>query len=173
MSIEALLAENTAALNANTEQLKLMNAGREEAISALTSQAAAGAAPKTTRAKKGETATAPAAEVKTPAGPDVSDDAMRGFVGGWLKSTEDKDEQAARGLQLKSVLEHFSASALAGDNGIKSEDERRQALFFITRFKEGLTVDFGADYDFDADPLTQGDLEPAADDTADDDDLLG
>lgn len=169
MSIEALLAEHTAALNANTEQLKLMNAGRQEAISALTTSAGA-AAPKA-RAKKGETAAPAPAEVK-PAGPDVSDDAMRAFVGGWLKSSDDKDEQAARGAQLKSVLEHFSASALVGDNGIKSEDERRQALFFITRFKEGLKVDFSADYDFDADPLSQGDVEPAGDAAAEDD-LLG
>lgn len=169
MSLEALLAENTAALNANTEQVKLMNAGRAEAISALTSQPAT--APKATRARK--TAETPA-EVKpagpATSGPNISDDAMRAFVGGWLKSTEDKDEQAARGVQLKSVLEHFSASALVGDSGIQGEDERRQALFFITRFKEGLKVDFAADYDFDADPLAQGDA--AAGEVAEDD-LLG
>lgn len=171
MSIEALLAEHTAALIANTEQLKLMNAGREEAIAALSSNPAP--ASKTTRAKKGETASATPAAAAAPEKtkrPDVSDDEMRAFVGSWLKSTADKDEQAARGAQLKSVLEHFGVSALVGDAGIKGEDERRQALFFITRFKEGLKVDFSADYDFDADPLTQGDVEP---DAADEDDLLG
>lgn len=171
MSIEALLAENTAALNANTEQLKLLNAGREDALAALTAKSDA---PKATG--RGRKAATPEpvdtpAETKKPT-VDVSDDAMRAFVSGWLKSTEDAGEIAARGEQLKSILAHFGVTALVGDKGITGEDERRQALFFVTRFKEGLTVDFKADYDFDADPLSQGDVEPAAAE-AEEEDLLG
>lgn len=188
MSIEALLAENTAALIANTEQLKLLNAGREDALAALTAKTDApkgtgrgrkAAEPAATEQVATATASASTAETQSTMAStttlakstvDVSDDAMRAFVSGWLKSTEDASEVAARGDQLKSILAHFGVSALVGEKGITGEDERRQALFFVTRFKEGLTVDFSADYDFDADPLTQGNTEPAP---AAEDDLLG
>lgn len=184
--LEQEIKELTAAVKELTEVTKVMNAGREEALKALQEQAkneGAPAASRRSRASKKDEAqadTAPAAETAAPASdapswnPDLSKDGTRKLVGDYL-NVEDAEAKKARTANVKAVLAHFGADAMnpiADRPEIKSvegDDERRQAVFYITRFANGLTVDFSADYDFNSDPLTQGDMEPAAEPAADDD----
>lgn len=195
MSIEALLAEQTAAIreqtNAiveNTAAVLKLHAGREEALEQLSKVAAGGGEPaKTTRTRKAKTAEsgaattgggeAPAEQGAGQSAPetqrraiDTSDAGLRALLGGWLRgSTEQpipQEESAKRAAQVAAMLQHFGSPAVAGDKSTLDDDQRYQAVFFIERMIAGQPVDFNADYDFDGDPLFD---KPAA--AADD--LLG
>lgn len=187
--LEQELKENTAALRENTEALKQMNAGRDEALKALQEQAKGeGSSARKPRAaaKKEEPAAEPAEIAAGAAGepswwnPDISVVGMRGLVGDYIGQDADADAKTARTANVKAVLAHFGVDAVNPlDNkptakAIKGDDNRRQAAFFITRFANGVPVDFSADYDFNADPLAQGDLEPVAEQAAaEEEDFLG
>lgn len=188
--LEAEIKELTAAMRENTEMLKTMNAGREEALAALIAKegTATGAAATTTRRGRKPAAEAAATTSTEPESkgvaaatwnPDTSVDGMRAIVGPYLDQ-KDADVKAANAANVRAVLEHLGADCLnpipakPDAKALEGEDERRQAAFFITRFREGLTVDFSAEYDFTSDPCSQGDPEPAAEPAAAaDDDLLG
>ena len=181
--LEQEIKELTAAVQENTEQLKQMNAGREESLKALLESAKDDGKPaRTTRAKKTETAAAePAASTASAPSwnPDLSVNATRSLVGDYLAQDDNPEAKKARTDSVKAVFAHFGADVFnpiesrPDAKAIEGDDNRRQAVFFITRFANGLTVDFKADYDFNADPLTQGELEPAAaEEAADEDDIL-
>lgn len=188
MSIEQLLAENTAALNANTETMGKLIAGREAALAQFEKQAAvAGEAPKPTRTRKPKADEAPAAggggeaggnaagsaaagsTVESPAaspssaptvGPDDAE--IRAAAATYIKgASDDEDARQARGANLKAITDHFGTKTLVGPEGVQDADQRQQTLFFIKRFDAGCPVDFSQEYDFSGDP-TQDGLEPAA-----------
>ena len=179
--LEQELKELTAAVKESIEVMREMNAGRESALAAIREDAKTGAKPAATRsarAKKDETAAAAASDAAVSWNPDLSANGTRTLVGDYL-AIEDAAAKEARKADVKAVLAHFGADAFnpieakPDAKPIEGDDNRRQAVFFITRFANGLTVDFKADYDFDADPLAQGELEPAAaEEAADEDDIL-
>lgn len=180
MSIEAALAEltaavvaNTEALNGNTSILEKLEAGRAAAVSALESKTEKPAT-RTRKAKDEPTAgnasagtASPVADAKTasePVGP--SDDDLRKAATDYIKGAgEDVEERNARGTNFKALLAHFGVAMLVGDTGINDADDRAKALFFLKRYAAGKPVDFSADYDFSGDPA-QGD-------DADDFDAIG
>lgn len=197
MSIEQLLAdqtaalrENTEAIRANTAQLLVVDAGRAEALEQLKSAGTGGAAATTTRRRRAAADDAPAAEpTPTPAAaepvtsseppadafsPDTSDDAIRSMLTGWLKedgiSTEDT---AARTANVKALFAHLGTPTAVGEKSTLDDDGRRQLVFFLTLFKAGLPVNFSADYDFAVDPLTQVPVSEIVSSDDDDDDLVG
>lgn len=191
--LEAEIKELTAAVKENTELLRQMNAGREEALKALTEGGAATTTAPTRRrsaaAKAAEAAADPAvsaadakkddaAAAAASWNPDISVDGMRTLMQDYL-SIDDADAKTARTAQLRSVLDHFGVDAVnpipskPDKKSLEGDDVRRQAAFFLTRIVNGLPVDFKADWNFDSDPLAQGDLEPAAEPAAAEEDLLG
>lgn len=184
MSIEQLLADQIAATNAltvavneNTAALKVLDAGRTEALDQLKAAGTGTAAPRRTRAAKADEPAptpTPAAAAETVAGyaPDTSDDAIRAMLTGWLKEKSiDAAEVTKRGDTFKAMLAHFGSPAAVGEKSTLDSDQRHQLVFFLTRFQTNLPVDFSADYDFGADPLAQGEsLDLTA---ADDDEMIG
>lgn len=111
-------------------------------------------------------AAAPVSEPE-PVGPNVrvvSEDDLRTLAAGWMKEQTTDTDRTTVGEFLKSVAENFGKKKLVGPvvegkehlgAGITDPDHIKEAWFFISRKKAGLTVDFSADYDWDADP-TQG-----------------
>lgn len=193
MTIESLIEGNTKALEANTAavlentaKVEILIAGREEALAKLTEagSSATGTKParKTAAQKKKEEEAAAAVEAETEKPkatdkpkawePDITDDGIKAIVGAHSKTLTDDDARGVFVGQMKEIAEYFSKDKFLD---IKTAEERTQAVFYMIRFINGLTVDFKADYDYDQDPLTQGDLEPAADeaDGADPMDMLG
>lgn len=102
MSLEAALAENTAAVKELTEQLKVSNANRAEALEKLTA-APAGAA-KTTKAAK----TKPEPEVEDFSGEKGAEKVREAFAG-YMDVTDDA-EKAARKATLKTILAKVGAA---------------------------------------------------------------
>lgn len=177
MSIEALIKGLTEALVENTEQLKMVNAGREAAIEKLTTNDAGGAPARKPRAsaKKDEAPAAaepaaaePAAEPAADAGPkynwnpDLSDDGLRALAQKLVaKSASEKDREAEILGSFKSVLQELGTPKFVGADSTLDEDGKRKGAFYITRFINDMPVDFNADYNFGEDPLTQA-VEPEA-----------
>jgi len=160
MSIEEILTKLVTAVEANTAALGVLNAGRDAALAKLEDAAANGVVskPATTRTRKAKEPEVVAA----PAAPVVGDDDLRAAAGAYIGSAgEDKEARQALARNLKAITDHFGTSTLVGETGLKDPDQKAQALFYIQRFGKGLTVDFGADYDFAGDPA-QGGSEPAA-----------
>jgi hypothetical protein len=171
MSLEQALADNTAALNANTEVMKQLLAGREEALEKLTAAADKPASTRKPRAPKADAAAAPATATapETTAKPEISDDDLRAAASAYVAAAgEDKAARQARGANLAAITQHFGTKTLVGPEGIQEQSDKAQTLFYIKRFTEGLPVDFSAEYDFDGDPCQGGD--PVAE-TADEDEF--
>lgn len=185
----AQLAEVLAALQGNTAIMTTLNDGRTEALAALTAKDAEAPKPAPRSRKKAateetqtETTTDTASAAETGGAdtegadtegwnPDISVDGMRAVFTGYMTSTADADEKAKRVANVQAILAELGADAInpmAGKKHIETDDDKRKALFYVARFDAGLPVNFQADYDFNADPLTQ-DVEPAAGD----DDLVG
>ena len=178
----AQMGELIAVLGKNTDTMGVMIDGRQEALEALTSKDAEPKKPaKKAAAKKPKEEPAaeeakeeakPKAEEKPAAwNPDISADGIRQHFVPYLTGA-DGEEKQKRVEHLSAILKELGAESInpaAGKTHLESDDDRRKAVFYITRYANGLPVDFKADYDFDADPLTQA-TEPAA---SDDDDLVG
>lgn len=172
MSIEALLAENTkavqdliAAIGVNSGHLERVIAGQEAAMAKLDGKPA----PKS-RAKKEDTPPAtekkvePAAEEpkKTAVFSLPSTEAeMKAYVAAWTGATDDADERASRVDFLKALATHFGGKGYGAL--VQSEETAKQAVFFIERKKLGLKVDLNAEYDFDGEPGQGGDSAAEAD----------
>lgn len=178
MSIETLLAEVRDALDRNTQQLQVVEAGRQASLDQLLKAQGAEAAPKTRTRKKGEVepgmqgtavpiaeetvpAETPAATAPTPAA-DVTTiendlkQATTDYIGGGAND----DEKKARTANIVSIMEHFGTK-LVGPQSTLDAEQKQQALFYVKRFAAGCTVNFAEDYDFAGDP-TQGGLDAAA-----------
>lgn len=122
MSLEALLADHTAALRENTAALREASAGREAAVAAITATGAAKAEPKPRGRPPGadkaaeHTAAKPAdpvvAAAKTPpatvAAPTV--DELRRVAGGYMNVAE--PEKAARQDFIRSICAHLGVAKI-------------------------------------------------------------
>jgi len=168
MSLEAALAENTAAVLAHIEVLKQIGVNQERLLAGQSVAIEKVEAFKATRARK-KPDDAPAAEPKKngePAGTasgagdagSVSEstaptaDELFAYASGYLAEFKDKDatKYQERGKFLKSTL-----ASEFGDKKIKElddETDRKRMMFYLKRFAAGLKVDLAADYNFDGDP---------------------
>lgn len=174
MSLEAALAENTAALLAHAELLKQIDHNHQRLLAGQQTAIDKVEAPKPTRTRKAKDETPPADEPKGNAEPadtasgaadasSASDDgvtteALLGYATGYLnefnpKTAGDKADAAkyqARGKFLMGMLSGEFGVAKIPE--IAEADDRKRALFYLKRFVAGKDVDFKADYDFDGEP---------------------
>jgi hypothetical protein len=171
-AIEQLLTELKEAVLENTEHLKVLNAGRAEALKAVdkVADAAAAGAAKPTRSRKAAAAE-PAAvaepeAVAPAAGPPV-EETLRGEVKGYIDGGTTDAEKAARTENIKAIMAHFGG-LLCGPASKLDDDQKSQALFFVRRYAAGCAVNFAQDYDFAGDPTQDGlEAAPAAADEFD------
>lgn len=124
MSLEAALAENTAALKANTAALILVNEGRDKAIAAAEAATNRAAAPKKAAAAApaaaepvAEVAPAAAAPVETKAPVDLTADPLAKSISDYVSLTSDtdsaptsKEERAARAAEVKRIMATVGAT---------------------------------------------------------------
>jgi hypothetical protein len=189
MSLEATIQALIVVQEKNTDALERLLAGREDALEQLKNAASPAATGTRSRAKKVDTvaetvvengaaaaattAATASVETKTVARPvDATNDELKARIAAWLGT--DPAQQAERKPQLAALLAQLGSPAVAGEKSTITDEQRYHATFYVERFKAGLPVDFGADYDFDGDPLNQdapaADEEPAA---AEEEDMLG
>ncbi len=91
---------------------------------------------------------------------DFTRDQVKNEFIGWLGDTTDPDERKRRAGFVAAIGQHFGvAKPFDPTNGLVDDEQRKQTLFFLRRQREGLKVDFGTDYDFDADPLADQTVE--------------
>lgn len=128
MSLEAALAENTAALNKVAGLLETSNAGREAAIAAATA-IQSGDKPASGRAKKTETKTD-----EKPAGPPSEQDVRDTF--GTFLGVEDTAVRDVRKGQVKLILGKLGA----GKATEITEGDRAQAITWVKAFAAGEAV---------------------------------
>ena len=170
MSIETLITDLIAALNRNSDNQDRLIAGQEAAMAKLEGATATTRKPRATKADAAEPAelaaagnsepeSAPAATEMPAAAADSASDAavftpndLKVVATKWRNSTEDADVHATQNAFLKSIAEHFGSPKLSGPDCTFDSDQVKQAIFFVKRKSGGLTVDFGADYDFDGSP---------------------
>ncbi len=87
---------------------------------------------------------------------------------GWLGDTTEVDERKARAAFVGEVAQHFGVQKpFDPTSGISDPEQLKQTLFFLRRKREGLKVDFSADYNFDGDPLADQSTDAAEDDGMD------
>ncbi len=172
MSLEAALAENTAALSALGAILAQIDQNQQRLLAGQAAAIDKVEAPKATRTRKAKDeapapapepeAAKPAAEEPAPteSGADDADNAsdvisaedLFAYASGYLSEVKDSDPATyqARGKFLKGML-----TSEFGDKKIKElddADDRKRVYFYLRRFAAGLKVDFAAEYDFDSDP---------------------
>ena len=172
MSLELKIETLTATLARNNELMEQLVATRQEGLAKIEAlsdtkggaEDAAAAAEKParrTRATKAEPAPAAKEEPKKVKAskhlPKLDDESIRAYMGEWMGTFKTKEDRQPHVEFIKSVQEYFGTATLVGDTGIPLDD-RKQAMFFIARHREGLPVNFDADYDFDGEP-TQGGAE--------------
>jgi hypothetical protein len=180
MSLEQLLAENTAAVKEQTEILKRVLEGQKAALEKIEP-------PKSTRTKKDpEPATAPAtspepvAQAPEPAAPEpvaaaapvqqanapeVTDADVRAAALEWVKTVDpagvadptkiDVEKRQAINEKLFDIMEGLGfdrTSKITGPESPLTAEHRKKAVFFIRRMHAGLPVDFTHAYDLDGDP---------------------
>lgn len=83
---------------------------------------------------------------------DFSRDEVKNEFIGWLGEKPEVDEIKARQAFVQELGAHFGVKQVFAD-GALDEEQRKQALFYLRRKREGLKADFSADYNFDGDPL--------------------
>jgi hypothetical protein len=187
MSLEERLAENTAALNRNSDLLERVVAGQEAAMAKLESNSGsgrkrstkkdepaagdssgnAGNEPADTGSQEGAAAAASEPEVTTQTVADIaqgitSEAQMKEYVSAWTGGTEDQDERAKRVGLLKAIAGKLGVSP----NFASLTPHAAKTVFFIERAKAlGVDeVDVEAAYDFDGDPAqTVAAAAPASD----------
>lgn len=183
MSLEALLAENTAALTTNTAILERVILGQEVAMAKLEGVTTA-RKPRATKAA--EDAALPAGNVAsnesapvataTPAAAAVSasdptQDDLKALAMKWRETAADQAAKDVQNALLVAIVAKIGAVKLTGPEGPTDPDQIGQAMFYIGRAAAGLPVDLNADYDFDG-PVDQG-VAAAAEVAAEEDDPLG
>ncbi len=184
MSLEAQIAELTAAVKENTIVLKELCAGREEALAQLKATAGGDKPATRSRGKKAEepaggadeghgtngsaggAQSAEVASAPTKRTVDTSDDGMRKLVSDWIASKGNDPVMTA----LSEILKHFGSPTIVGPKSTLTPEQRYQVTFYMARYEAGLPVDFAEAYEFDGDPLTQGAM---AEEAPGADDLLG
>ncbi len=103
---------------------------------------------------------------------DFSREQVKNEFIGWLGETDNADERKDRAAFVASIGQHFGVKKpFDPSEGLVDDEQRKQTLFFLRRKREGLKVDFAADYDFDADPLA--DQTQESESAEDDFDALG
>lgn len=98
---------------------------------------------------------------------DFSRDEVKNEFIGWLGETTDPEVRKERAQFVAAIGQHFGVKLpFHPTEGLTDDEQRKQTLFFLRRKREGLKVDFGAEYDFDGDPLADQSVEgePATDD---------
>lgn len=128
MSIETIVAENTAAIKELTAAILAGNEGREKVLAAAqaaTEKAAPKAKPKAEPAETPKEDKKAVAETETD-GPTVEDvnDAIKKYVGG----TERTEERDARKAKVLGVLTKFSPEGTAKPNGGTLAEDKRGAF---------------------------------------------
>lgn len=179
MSLEAALAENTAAMKELVAALKITGENQERLIAgqaAAIAKVEEGKAPATrTRKPRGSeaepAATAPEVAVAAPASEAAdaavavpSFDDLKLIGQDFLKKNlpgSDKnpsvEELGRRKDFLTAVNNHFGVSKFWTPESELSDAQRIQAAFFVKRKHAGKDVDFSADYAWDQDPTQGGD----------------
>lgn len=184
MSLEALLAENTAALTTQTAILERVLLGQEAAMAKLEGATTA-RKPRATKAAEETTAqtgnaeasseSAPAATATPAAGAaSASEPTQNDLKALAMKWRETAADQAAKDVQnalLVAIVAKIGAVKLTGPEGPTDPDQIGQVMFYIERAAAGLPVDLNADYDFNG-PVDQG-VAAAAEVAAEEDDPLG
>lgn len=172
MSIETIMTELKEALLANTAVLTQLAAGQAKALDKIE-------APKPRATAKTKAEAAPATETTTAAAApkavdhlgikDLSADGFKAFVGEIITGVTDAEKKTAlvKDFILGALCPHFGVEKAFGPEGVKTEDERRQFVFYVKRHMAGLKVDLNADYDFD------GPIDAAVESAAAADDDLG
>lgn len=171
MSIEKLLGDLITATQEQTKsnldlitQLKVTASFQERLVAGQAAAIEKVEAPKATRKraadKAAETPTptpeptpAPAEETAEVAKAAPTSDELREIAAGYLSMDQDAAKITERRNFIGSLLQHFGSPKIAGDESTLDDEQRKQSAFFILRKKGGLSVDFGADYDFDGDPV--------------------
>ena len=92
---------------------------------------------------------------------DFSRDEVKNEFLGWLGENPDADEIKARQAFVVELGNYFGVKQVFAD-GALDEEQRKQALFYLRRKREGLKADFSAEYDFDGDPLADQSTDDAS-----------
>jgi hypothetical protein len=167
MSIEQALAENTAsnlalasALNANTQILEKLEAGREAALAQLENKSDKPATTRRSRAKADEPAGQPTAEATggnasaaaadtasqaggataaaEPTLPTVSEDDLRTIATGYIKGAgENVDDRKARAANIKSITDNFGTADACRRQRHQGPDAARSGCVLPQAFQRG------------------------------------
>ena len=179
MSIEAVMTALTEATEKNTAVLERVLAGQEAALAKLDQQSAGKTSTRTPRATKAAeepaaattTPAAPAAAEQTvhplladanPAmnGDQPTPDFRAGdFSAGQVKSefvgymnsfTDPEERKATAGAFVAALGQNFGVKLpFHPTEGLRDDEQRKQALYYLRLKRAGHTVDFNAEYDFD------------------------
>lgn len=156
MSLEAALAEHTAALKENNVLLTQVVAGQKAALEKI-GEGKAG----TNRAPKDKPAAPPAAGAEQPKTEStatnaaaITDDDLKATAAAWMagKPAEERKAAAEKIFEMLEWMGFTRKDKLTGPESKLTDEQRKQAKFFIQRWAAGATVDFNTDYDFDGDP---------------------
>lgn len=145
MSLEAAVAENTAALNRVAALLEQSNAGRDAAIAKLTETAGADATKPARAPRAGRTPGPAAADTKpkepeaqknpaVPALPSVDD--VRAAASKFV-TVEDESEKARRKEFLRAVVEHLGCKVVEC-----AEEDRAKVIAWFEAKARGEAVSF-------------------------------
>lgn len=158
MSLEQKIEKLTEALAKNNELLTAVVAGQKAAMTKLTeastvtttSNKAANTADNTTSTRRGRPpkVETPAKESKTTSSVEFTNEMLKEATLPWMTAAKG-DEKAAIKDFLKALTTEFGVTKVTE---IADQDELKRALFYVARRKEGLEVDFNAEYDFDGEP---------------------
>lgn len=178
MSLETVLAENTAALIAHGELLKQIDQNQQRLLAGQQTAIDKVEPVKATRARKTKDET-PATTTDTKTGEDaavveektgttttaaapVTAEQLKTFAQGWMvEDGKDSATYKERGPFLMDIQKHLGAEKLFQ---MTDADDLKKAMFFVRRKKAGLDVNFDVEYDFDGDPEQ---AEAAGDDFSD------
>lgn len=96
---------------------------------------------------------------------DFSRNQVKSEFIGWLGETTDLEVRKERAAFVTAVGQHFGVKQpFHPTDGLADDDARKQTLFYLRRKREGLNVDFAAEYDFDGDPLADQTVDASEDD---------
>lgn len=165
--LERVIGNQNAAIAAMEADKKPATPRKKAADKAQEAAAEGNAAPAAGTAEVGSTEAAPAASPSPAAAPakqvwsilpSYDQKTVGEWANPWIVEATDPEVRKERGQFLLETLQHLGAGKLSE---IADDETRKQFVFFIHMKREGLTVNFNADYDFDVDPLTQGEPQAA------------
>ena len=156
MSLEAAIAKLTsevelsrAATEKNNELLSRVVEGQQAAMAKLEGATVAKVTKKESDAKASTSTkgTKSSKTVKEDKPKEVTQDDLKDAAVPHLQSLKGEASATFKAF-LNGMAEHFGCSKLTGPDGISDAGDLAQAVWFVNRFKEGLPVDFNAEYDF-------------------------